>query len=77
MPAQKTIARIAAAVVVVVMAAHIGFYMMAQLPPSSNRLALGATAPVVSLQDRAGQTVQLTSVTKGALPVLVFYRGHW
>lgn len=36
-----------------------------------------ALAPDFALHDQSGGLVTLSSLTKGSLAVVVFYRGHW
>ncbi|MBL4844046.1 MAG: hypothetical protein JKY65_00850 [Planctomycetes bacterium] len=65
--------------VVAVLALVIGAvsWQMIVLERDPNQLQVGAAAPTLELVGSDGKPFSLAAHAPKALPVLVFYRGHW
>lgn len=51
-------------------------YLSRQLPPPTEKVAIGAVAPSFELPDALGATVRLADL-RGTKAIVVFYRGYW
>jgi hypothetical protein len=70
--------KIAAGVVLVLgLVAGVVIWRSVMLTRDPNQLAVGAAAPTLDLIGSEGKPFSLAAHEPNALPVLVFYRGHW